>query len=426
MSQAPSPAPSGRVPHAGLWLDGYSLVATRGGVLLTGGGAWHPEGGGATSRRTDGAAFWETATRRWHPIARLPQPRQDHAAVRLPDGRVLLLGGKGETEMEFRTTLFWDPGTREFREGPPMIAARARPMAVSLADGTVLVLGSDFDEDMERGTRAEVLWPGASAWEPAGQTVRLFHVGPVCASGERVVIAGGRDNGFGFAIIEGEHLAPPLDQMTEVWERGSRTWRATSPLTSSRDEPMGVTLSDGRILVVGGWQGGEPLGTAEVWDPRTGTWSETGALALARSGFTLTALPGGGAAVSGGLLGRGEGTKSVELWDPVRGTWTPGPSLAGARGGTPPRGGGARNLPRRGPHPGRARKSQHDLGDVAARQTQWIILTDHISNIHLPFRNFTIQIRLHTRKQPQQPTSSKQALPTQRTEGKWTFQTLKN
>ena len=163
--------------------------------------------------------------------------------------------------------------------------------------------------------------------------MRVFHPGPVCVSGERVVIAGGRDNGSGFAIIEGVHIAPPLDQGTEVWEREGRTWRMAGPLTQPRDEAQGVTLSDGRVLVVGGWHKGSALATAEVWDPRTERWSPTGTLATPRSSFALTALPDGRAAVSGGLVETFQATDSVELWDPARGTWSPGPSLARGRAG---------------------------------------------------------------------------------------------
>ena len=323
-----SPLLAGRVPHEGLWLEGYSLTVVPGGVLLAGGNAWHPEDGGTTSRPTASACFWERVTGQWQPLTPLPLPLQDHAAVPLRDGRVLLLGGKRSGVMELGETWLWDAVTRRFQEGPPLLAARARPLAVSLAEGTVLVLGSDFDDDFERGTRAEVLAPGASAWEPAGQTARIFHPGPVCTSGERVLIAGGRDNGMGFAIVDGVHYAPPLDQQTEVWERGSRTWRTANPLKRSRDDALGVTLADGRVLVQGGWERGRNLGTAEVWDPRTETWSETGEVALPRSGQALTALPDGGAAVSGGLVDSAlQGTETVELWDPVRGTWSPGPPL---------------------------------------------------------------------------------------------------
>lgn len=322
-----------KLPHAGLWLEDFSLVAVPGGALLTGGQLWQRDGIGARPEVTDSVYFWQATTREWLALPPLPSRMQGAAAVALPDGRVLLIGGRDHQNPDLASTLIWEPDTRRFREGPPLLAARSSPKAVTLADGAVLVLGSDFDEDMTRGTRAELLRLGASAWEPAGQTARIFHPGPVCASGHRVLIAGGRDNGMGFAIIDGVHYAPPLDQETEVWERERLAWRTTSPLTASRDEPSGVTLSDGRILVVGGWFEGECLTSAEVWDPQTEHWSPTGPLALSRSSFALTALPGGRAAVSGGLAGTGEATTSVELWDPARGTWSEGPPLAQPRAG---------------------------------------------------------------------------------------------
>ncbi|WP_224363278.1 Kelch repeat-containing protein [Hyalangium versicolor] len=265
----------------------------------------------------------------------LPSARYDHAAVPLPDGRVLLVGGRTNEAPELNSTLIWEPETRSFREGPPLREARSHPVAVTLPDGAVLVLGSEFDDDMQRGTRAELLRPGARAWEPAGQTVHIFHVGPVCVSGQRVVIAGGRDNGFGFAIIDGVHYAPPLAQSTEIWEHGGRAWRAaTGPLLEPRDDPAGVTLSDGSILVVGGWHEGQVLTSAEQWDPNTERWSPAGSLSIARSSFTLTALPDGRAAVSGGL-GQGpfEEVTAVELWDPQRRVWSPGTPLAQGRAG---------------------------------------------------------------------------------------------
>lgn len=322
-----------KVPHAGLWLDGFSLVAVPGGALLAGGQLWQRDGIGARPGVTEAVFFWQATTREWLELPPLPSPRQDAAAVSLPEGRVLLIGGRGPQSPDLASTLRWEPGTRRFREGPPLLAARSHPKAVTLPDGAVLVLGTDFDDDRTRGTRAELLRPGASAWEPAGQSVRIFHPGPVCASGNRVLIAGGRDNGMGFAIIDGVHYAPPLDQETEVWDSERLAWRTANALTSSRDEPLGVTLSDGRVLVVGGWGEHRPLATAEVWEPQTERWSPTGPLALSRSSFALTALPGGRAAVSGGLVSTSDSTTSVELWDPTRGTWSEGPPLSQPRAG---------------------------------------------------------------------------------------------
>ncbi|WP_338867664.1 kelch-like protein [Myxococcus stipitatus] len=335
MASSPSSTARRRVPFSGLWLEGFRVAPVAQGALLTGGRASHPDGRGVRSRSSTTAALWDTAREEWLEVPPLPEPRDDHAAVTLPDGRVLLIGGRDDQTMELASTRFWEPGPRRFVPGPPLLTARSRPTAVVLRDGAVLVLGSDHDHDIERGTRAELLRPGSEAWEPAGQTVRLFHVGPVCVSGEHVIIAGGRDNGMGFAVIDGQHLAPPLDRNTEVWEPEGRTWSTTPhPLNESRDEASGVTLRDGRVLVVGGWLGGETLASAEVFDPRTRRWSATGSLDIARSGFALIALPDGRAAVLGGIRSNpSEETSAVELWDPATGTWAPGMPLAVARAG---------------------------------------------------------------------------------------------
>ncbi|SEL73976.1 Kelch motif-containing protein [Stigmatella aurantiaca] len=323
-----------RIPYAGIWIDNYSLTAVPGGALLAGGIEWHPDGIGSRSQTTGGAAFWDASAEAWHPLAPLPSPRHDHAAVTLPDGRALLIGGRADQIMEMHSTLLWDPRTQAFQEGPPLREARARPVAVTLPDGAVLVLGSEYDDDLERGTRAELLRPGARAWEAAGQTARIFHTGPVCVSGSQVVIAGGRDNGFGFAIIDGTHYAPPLSRTTELWESERRLWRTSGPLMESRDEAQGVTLSEERILVVGGWDQGQLLATAEVWEPGTGTWSAAGTLASARSSFALTALPDGRAVVSGGLVtGTSEPTAVAEIWNPETRTWSLGKPLAVPRAG---------------------------------------------------------------------------------------------
>ncbi|WP_224240806.1 Kelch repeat-containing protein [Hyalangium gracile] len=327
-----SPNPT-RVPYEGTWLDGFSLTAVAGGALLAGGSETHSDG--TPPNTANRASFWDASKQEWLPLPPLPTPRFNHAAVALGDGRVLLIGGRDNSVTEMASTLLWDPTTREFKEGPPLREARAYPVARVLPDGAVLVLASELDDDLERGTRAELLRPGASAWEPAGQTVRIFHVGPVCVSGERVVIAGGRDNGFGFAIIEGVHYAPPLAQSTEIWEPGSRTWRTSAgPMLEPRDDAAGVTLSDGRILVVGGWHEGTLLKSTEVWDPRTEQWSPAGTLSIARSSLALTALPDGRAAVSGGLAeGPFDHTKEVEIWEPERRVWTPGKPMEQGRAG---------------------------------------------------------------------------------------------
>jgi hypothetical protein len=84
-----------------------------------------------------------------------------------------------------------------------------------------------------------------------------------------------------------------------------------------------VTLSDGRVLVVGGAASLQAFpvqrATAEIYDPASGKWSSAGSLTTARSEFALVALPDGGAIVAGGFSS--ERLATVERFDPASNTW---------------------------------------------------------------------------------------------------------
>jgi hypothetical protein len=58
-------------------------------------------------------------------------------------------------------------------------------------------------------------------------------------------------------------------------------------------------LPDGKVLFAGGYNGAN-LSSAEVYNPRTGTWSSTGSMATVRFGPTATVLPDGRVLVTGG------------------------------------------------------------------------------------------------------------------------------
>jgi hypothetical protein len=69
-------------------------------------------------------------------------PRIEHTATLLPDGTVLVAGGRTNNYYE---TTFWaelyDPSTGAFSAGIPMTAGRAGHQATRLRDGRVLVTG---------------------------------------------------------------------------------------------------------------------------------------------------------------------------------------------------------------------------------------------------------------------------------------------
>ena len=100
---------------------------------------------------------------RWAATGSLIEPRSEHAAVRLADGRVLVVGGNapGTPAAEL-----YDPVAGTWSATGPMITTRARPTTTLLPNGTVLVAGGVGDSD--RLASAEIFDPAKGTWTATG------------------------------------------------------------------------------------------------------------------------------------------------------------------------------------------------------------------------------------------------------------------
>jgi hypothetical protein len=108
----------------------------------------------------------------------------------------------------------------------------------------------------------------------------------------------------------------------------------SGPLNNARKGYTRTKLANGLELIAGGYIHTEiptvnnrELSRAELLDPKTGKWTETGEMNTARDGHTATLLPNGKVLVEGGYGSGVIGKKppvlsSKELYDPATGTWT--------------------------------------------------------------------------------------------------------
>jgi hypothetical protein len=100
----------------------------------------------------------------------------------------------------------------------------------------------------------------------------------------------------------------------------------TGSMNFVRQNNAATLLLDGRVLITGG-QGDQGSGvwtdldTAEIYDPKTGTFSETGHMTQRRLAHTATLLPTGEVLIAGGGNSRGY-LATAEIYDPVAGTFT--------------------------------------------------------------------------------------------------------
>ena len=118
----------------------------------------------------------------------------------------------------------------------------------------------------------------------------------------------------------------------EIYDPVAGTWSATGPMATALFYHTMTLLPNGKVLVAGGTSGSSPLATAQVYDPVAGTWSATGSMATARNNHTATLLPNGKVLVEGGL-GSSSLLSSAEIYDPTAGTWSVTSSMTSARGG---------------------------------------------------------------------------------------------
>jgi hypothetical protein len=115
------------------------------------------------------------------------------------------------------------------------------------------------------------------------------------------------------------------------------TWSASGPLQVPRSSPTLTELPNGKVLVAGGTNNVNgpvaPTATAELYNPATGTSVLTGSLTSARTGHTATLLSGPNCGLNCGkvLVAGGSGLASAELYDPLTGMWSATGAMAGPR-----------------------------------------------------------------------------------------------
>jgi N-acetylneuraminic acid mutarotase len=257
-----------------------------------------------------------------------------HTATRLPDGQVLIAAG-GTTNAEL-----YNPRTRRFAPAAKMPLAVTGATATLLPNGKVLVAGGV--QRSHQVTNAELYDPATGTWAAtgamnvarSGQTATLLDDG-------QVLVAGGGCNGSGYGCDAGSFLATL--RSAELYNPATGTWAKTGSMKDGRESFTATLLQNGQVLATGGFNNCDDdfcsdTNTAELYNPTTGTWTQTGSMQGAREQHTATLLPSGRVLVVGG---RNEGGfccspfeySSAELYNPATGTWTPTASMAAKHAG---------------------------------------------------------------------------------------------
>jgi hypothetical protein len=297
----------------------YGATATRlndGRVLIVGGT------GNSGSGLMTTAELYDPATCRFQAGGFLPSARPGFTATLLLDGRVLIVGGYDTTGGHtIASALLYDPATGTFTETGSLKTGRSAHYAVRLADGRVLIAGGESTSDGGLLTSAELFDPGTGSFSQTGSMGGLrMGAGVALLPDGKVLFAGGTD-GVGYT---GTGHTGDLSS-AELYDPATGSFKATGSMLEGWGDSA-VVLKDGRVLVLGEVRN-MPIGTlpvtrpsAETYDPDTGTFSLTGSpSAPAGLGWPWSLgsvlLPNGRVFVLGG--------STAQLYDPATGTFSP-------------------------------------------------------------------------------------------------------
>lgn len=286
-----------------------------------------------------GFARWASGAGALTPSGSAAAARSEHTATVVGTGKVLILGGGaslGGTAAEFYSTGdVFDASAGMFTSAPgfsgtdiPCWFATAR-----LPDGRGVVIGGQrltLGSGMTTTNAVAAFDPKTNTWSPLAPlaTARANHFAVVLADG-RILVGGGESA-----------ASPPVALASvEIYDPPSATWTTAAPMKTARSFAGATLLSDGRVLVAGGEPLGgtpTPIAAAEVFDPKSGTWSPAGTLLLARTRAAVVTI-GDRALIAGGnaldKMGALPETSSAEVFDPKSSTWTAAAPMRVARTG---------------------------------------------------------------------------------------------
>ncbi|MGE3175067.1 MAG: kelch repeat-containing protein [Planctomycetota bacterium] len=226
-------------------------------VLIAGGGGGSilvPQASAATE-------VYSPLLRTTSPGPSMSVPRALHAAARLPDGRVLLCGGTDSGGNVTSTVDLYDPRTNQITPGVAMRLPRAGHAATLLPNGRVLVTGGLANYVNPLGNLAAVLNtaqdtgeiydPIAGTWTSVPGTMnsrRSGHTQTLLQDG-RVMIIGGIQGGTTTSL--GIQI-PVYTAFTAFYGTLTNSFSAGPPMLESRAFHGASVLGSGDVLVSGG------------------------------------------------------------------------------------------------------------------------------------------------------------------------------
>ncbi len=265
--------------------------------LLPGGGILICGGYNTVLGTLGSAELFDPASQAFTLLPRpMSSPRELFTATTLRDGRVLCVGGfnthRGRT---LRSADLFDPATQTFTPTGQLAYDRFGQDAVRLADGRVLIVG---------GTHWFVRQPtvtlaSAEIYDPSTGLFQSTH-GPMHFPRDRptaTLLASGQ------VLIAGGQNSTGEPEQAELFDPKTETFTLLlNKMTAPRMAHAAAMLPSGEVLIAGGWSvpRNTTIGDAELYDSLTQSFTTLPALPIGAHDQALLVFPSGLVLIAGG------------------------------------------------------------------------------------------------------------------------------
>jgi hypothetical protein len=174
----------------------------------------------------------------------------------------------------------------------PMLEARSGHIAILLLDGTVLIAGG-MRRNQEFYKSAELYEPGTKKFRATGEMnmARVGHAAVLLRSGKVLIVGGWIGHGY--------------TDSAKLYDPSTGRFTVIAKMASRRGQPSATLLSNGDVLVAGGADRGTPgeVTSAEIFHSYTLRFEPVSSMHHPRISHTATLLNDGRVLIAGGQGG---------------------------------------------------------------------------------------------------------------------------
>lgn len=277
MSGFLSPMQNARVHHALVELDG-------GKILAIGGTAIAEDASGAYSS----VESYDPSTKQWTTLNPMHEARSFFSALKLPNGKVMVFGGENSNG-PLKSTEIYDPQTGQWTISVDMPVERFKHATTLLANGDILITGGKGAVSTSTSSLVFNIHLQTFSSGPNLQIGRYGHSMKKLGN-NKVIIVGGQEEGSDNFL-----------QTTEILDTNlPMSWSSGPNFSDMRMYSEVMSLSNGNVAVVGGFDGTQLLSTIQEYDYLTNSWLAPLEIHFKGAMFSGTTLSNGMIALSGG------------------------------------------------------------------------------------------------------------------------------